>query len=209
MRKNAGNLKLSKNFLFVVTLCCVAGLLPVYWFLSRETVPHNHASLECSTNMSGLVKSLIVYDSIDANEILPPGESWCDVIVTGDYTTPKQFLCRSTDAVLGESSYALNKNVAGKKHSELAPETVMVFETNYGKLPDKRDATLSERLWFKTMPHYGHADMEVYEKRWNQSGGPELVATDHHEFEGSFFAFADASVRWVKKKDIAKLKWGN
>jgi hypothetical protein len=208
MRKNSGNLKLFKNLAWIVMPCCVAGLFLTYWFLLRDTEPQTHASFGCRANISGLVKTLIVYAN-DANDILPPAESWCDVIVTGDYTSPKQFICRSTYAVLGESSYALNKYVGDKKYTELAPETVVVFETNYGKRPGERDAMLAERTWFKTMPHYGQADMKVYKKRWNQSGGPELVATDHHEIEGSFFAFADASVRWVKKKDIAKLKWGD
>ena len=42
---------------------------------------------------------------------------------------------------------------------------------------------------------------------WNQVGGPEMLTTDNHQGEGCNVLFADNSVRFIKTRDIDKLKW--
>ncbi len=42
---------------------------------------------------------------------------------------------------------------------------------------------------------------------WNQSGGPELAATEHHHKEGCNIAFCDGHVEFVRAEDIDSLKW--
>jgi prepilin-type processing-associated H-X9-DG protein len=42
---------------------------------------------------------------------------------------------------------------------------------------------------------------------WNQVGGPEMLTTDNHQDEGCNVLFADNSVRFIKKRDLHKLKW--
>jgi prepilin-type processing-associated H-X9-DG protein len=42
---------------------------------------------------------------------------------------------------------------------------------------------------------------------WNQVGGPEMLTTDNHQGEGCNVLFVDNSVRFIKTRDIDKLKW--
>lgn len=42
---------------------------------------------------------------------------------------------------------------------------------------------------------------------WNQSGGPELLTTKHHEGKGCGVLYVDGHVELVKTEDIPRLKW--
>lgn len=42
---------------------------------------------------------------------------------------------------------------------------------------------------------------------WNQVGGPEMLTTDNHQGEGCNVVFVDCSVRFIKTRDLNKLKW--
>jgi len=42
---------------------------------------------------------------------------------------------------------------------------------------------------------------------WNQFGGPEILTTDNHDGKGCNVLFNDGRVRFVKTKDLRKLKW--
>jgi prepilin-type processing-associated H-X9-DG protein len=42
---------------------------------------------------------------------------------------------------------------------------------------------------------------------WNQSGGPEMLTTENHKPNGCNILFNDGSVKFVKMKDLEKLKW--
>ena len=83
----------------------------------------------CLTNLSGLGKAVMVYTK-DYDDTYPPADSWCNLLVTDGNALPDKFICPGSVAVKGESSYAINVNVAGKKVSEVSPDTVLLFETN-------------------------------------------------------------------------------
>jgi hypothetical protein len=42
---------------------------------------------------------------------------------------------------------------------------------------------------------------------WNQVGGPEMLTTDNHQGDGCNVLFIDNSVRFIKTRDLNKLKW--
>jgi hypothetical protein len=42
---------------------------------------------------------------------------------------------------------------------------------------------------------------------WNQVGGPEMLTTDNHQGEGCNVLFANNHVRFIKTRDLDKLKW--
>ncbi|HIJ51557.1 MAG TPA: DUF4190 domain-containing protein [Planctomycetes bacterium] len=42
---------------------------------------------------------------------------------------------------------------------------------------------------------------------WNQAGGPEILSTENHQREGCNVLFVDNHVKFVKTKDLDKLKW--
>jgi prepilin-type processing-associated H-X9-DG protein len=59
-------------------------------------------------------------------------------VLIKDYNiAPKQFCCPSSDTKKGQSSYAINVNIAGKKISEVRfpYDTVLLFETKSGVNP--------------------------------------------------------------------------
>ena len=85
----------------------------------------------CGTNLAGLQKGLIVY-AYDHDSRYPPADKWCDLLIQDDIATPKVFVCPQSDAKIGESSYAMNENVGGRKPSELPPDIVVLFETKRG-----------------------------------------------------------------------------
>ncbi|HUW17836.1 MAG TPA: hypothetical protein VMW16_00870 [Sedimentisphaerales bacterium] len=62
----------------------------------------------------------------------PPADKWCDLLIHDRRAIPKQFVCSQSDAKIGESSYAMNENVGGRKPSELPPDIVVLFETKRG-----------------------------------------------------------------------------
>ena len=91
--------------------------------------PPDH--LLCGSNLALLGKAMLIYTE-DFNGLYPTADKWCDLLVSFSRVEPNQFICRSSDAKVGESSYALNKNIAGKKYSEVPPDTVLLFETKVG-----------------------------------------------------------------------------
>ncbi|MGA2915375.1 MAG: DUF4190 domain-containing protein [Sedimentisphaerales bacterium] len=88
----------------------------------------------CGTNLSVISKAVISYAD-DHNDMYPLADNWCDVLIKDYNVAPKQFCCPSSDAKEGQSSYAININVAGKRASEVPPDTVLLFETKAGVNP--------------------------------------------------------------------------
>lgn len=160
----------------------------------------------CGTNVSGLAKAMLVYANDEKDPRLPPADQWCDLLIKYDYTTAKQFVCRDSDAVEGESSYAINKNVAGKELALFPDDMVFVFETDYGKDANGRQGLLKNRGFYETTP-FGNPNTKVYKNRWNQAGGPEILTTEHHGGDGCNVAFISTRVAFVPTAELAKLRW--
>ncbi len=123
----------------------------------------------------------------------------------------------ASDAEVGESSYAMNINLNGKKLKDVDPNTVVLFDTNYGKDPNGRDVTVSSHYSYKILKEKGEdvsifgknpEKRKVYKKRWNQAGGPEMLTAENHKGDGANILFADGSVRWIPKEDFNNLNWG-
>ena len=167
-----------------------------------------------ATNVSGLGKALYLYRN-DYDGHYPTADKWCDLLVMNYEVKLESLLCKGSDAKIGESSYALNKNIEGKKSSEIPKDTVILFETNYGKNPMGRDGTLEDREWYKSLnPISERGDLKqhkhsekVYKLRWNQVGGPELLTTENHKRKVYNFLFNDMHVEFVKAERLGELKW--
>lgn len=85
----------------------------------------------CQSNMSRLYTSLKGY-ALNHDGLLPAGPNWCDELLEENDELAAIFVCQYSDGKPGQSSYALNKNVAGQKLSDLARDTVLLFETTAG-----------------------------------------------------------------------------
>ena len=157
----------------------------------------------CGRNLSYLGKSMLVYSN-DYDGQLPTGESWCDLLVMYVDVEADYFRCKKSGDVVGQSSYALNRNLLGKSFDELDDEMVLAFETNLGK--GSPLVPVESRAYYKDFPSSKSPPM-VAGLRWNQVGGPEIAAGDNHG--GTYYIlFVDMHVEYVRSKGLAYLDWG-
>jgi len=161
----------------------------------------------CQVRLRGIASAMMVYANEDPNHRLPPADKWCDLLLQWDYTLPKQYVCYGSGAVEGESSYAINKHIAGKSLSDIPQDVVLLFETDHGIDPNGRNELAKNRQFYDIMPSYVKGETKVFKNRWNQSGGSEILTTQHHNGKGCNVVFMDAHVQFVKTKDLGKLKW--
>ncbi|MHC4213502.1 MAG: hypothetical protein ACYSWP_09045 [Planctomycetota bacterium] len=159
----------------------------------------------CGTNVSGIVKSMIVYANDDELGRLLPADKWCDLLIGRDYTSAKQFICRQSDAIEGESAYAININAAGKSLSSLPPDMVLVFETRSGRDRKGRQEPLKNRAFYK-MTGWKAPDKKVYKNRWNQTGGIEIADTSHRKGYINV-GFVNTRVKAFRLFDLRRLQW--
>jgi prepilin-type processing-associated H-X9-DG protein len=165
--------------------------------------------LVCGTNLKGL-GTAIAMSAADHNDMIPDGSNWCDLLITEVDMDPKLFRCEDSGVVYGESSYAINRNVAGKRHDQ-GSQVVILFETNLGRKNTKRTNKINERPSFNTYPLVSECftgNEKVYLGRWNQIGGPEDLTVGNHKGEGCNILFGDGHVEFIKTEDIDKLRWG-
>jgi len=144
--------------------------------------------------------------ALDNDGNYPTAEKWCDLLIEKYDIGPRQFICKSSDVVEGESSYAFNKNLAGKRIKEATQNVVLLFETNFGKTPVGRDGFIGDRDYNKALRISG-PNRKVYKLRWNQVGGPEILTTDHHKGKGCWISFNSGCVQFVKTEKLKDLKW--
>jgi prepilin-type processing-associated H-X9-DG protein len=109
----------------IITVLVVIVVLLVC--LVRVEVPRERAvQAACIARLKSLEVSFKLYaDDFDGR--LPSVESWCDAL--GKYTLPKNLICPGSDAKTGQSSYAMNEHLDGKKLAELPPDLVLLFES--------------------------------------------------------------------------------
>ncbi len=164
-------------------------------FLAQRIVDASH--------MRGLSMALSEYSS-ENNDQLPPADSWCDYLIRDMDINPLLFISPITDAIEGESAYALNQYAAGMKFSEIPPDMVLLFMV---KVPDKgveRTFPVTSREFAK----YENGEEEyVHERSWNQVGGPEILGMDRYLEEGCNIAFTDGIVRYFKLEQLPNLRW--
>jgi len=130
----------------------------------------------CRVNLHELGKAMLLYSG-EYDDKYPTADKWCDLLIEYTDMSPRQFVCRSnTDAVIGESSYAFNKNIVGKKITEVPGDVVVLFETNFGKNPTGRDGIIGDRNSLKGT-EYSQPEREVYESRWNHVVDPNILNT--------------------------------
>ena len=192
---------LTRAWVVLVTGGILLGLSGV---VSAPIVRRVSTAQICGSGMRGLGIALHIYAS-DNDDRFPPAEDWCDRLTEECDIYGRSFTCIGSDAERGESSYALNKAVAGRKMSEIPVDTVVLFETDLGNSDAGRDMPYSERRFAKTLGM--ESKHKVHKDRWNQSGGPEILYLGNHDGEGCNIVFADGQVRFVTLYEMAGLRW--
>lgn len=205
-----------------VTISCIMMfVIPVLVTLFMPALSHGRRAAErvlCNTNLQALSVAMIVYSN-DYNDTLPM-EHWCDLLIEEADVSPKLFICRSGDAIEGESAYAMNKNLAGIKRSNIPHDIVVFFETDLGVDVIGRRMPIKARRhyeFFRENIEYHNLNSKlyydetspVYEGRFNQIGGPEDVVCRHRK-DGQpacNVVYADGRVETVTEDRIAELQW--
>jgi hypothetical protein len=85
----------------------------------------------CMNNLKVLGIAIQIYAD-EYNGMYPTPEKWCDLLASSLKMETDKFICKGSNAEKGQSSYCLNKNIAGKKSSEIPPDTVLLFDTKKG-----------------------------------------------------------------------------
>jgi len=199
------------NTLAVVAIV-IAGVMHI--LIASGTVPWPPYVVICSSNIKGLHYAMLVYaNDAGGNWPLPSADKWCDLLTQYDYADPEKFLCSESDAVLGESSYAVNENIYDVNAAQLPGDMVLLFETNLGREPNDRAFALSQRQWYQARKGSGskmprkYRRKKVYKNRWNQHGGPEILSTENHGGDGCFVVFVGGPVKFIRTEDLPKLRW--
>ncbi|MHC4463913.1 MAG: hypothetical protein ACYS30_21135 [Planctomycetota bacterium] len=204
--------------LFISAPVLLCASLPL-WVMFTFHGPDGRITKEviCGVNLSGLGKAMLLYAN-DYDDKYPTAEKWCDLLIAYVEVNPKQLVCKGSDAKIGESSYAMNKNVVGKKVTEIPEDVVVLFETNFGKNPAGRQGLLGNREWYKVLKSFGgrwdlkrlkkyRPSTRVHKLRWNKYGGPEILTTKNHKGKGCNILFNDSRVEFVKTERLGELKW--
>lgn len=126
------NLKL-KNFAANISAVLLALLTLYIIFLGIRVC--EGSTVVCGTNLSSLGKTISLY-AYDNDDYYPGCNQWCDLLILYADGSPLTYICNGSDDTLGESSYAMNISLEGKKTSDIDPNVVVLFDTNYGKNPD-------------------------------------------------------------------------
>jgi prepilin-type processing-associated H-X9-DG protein len=195
----------------ITKLIMVAALLIFTAIMFPRSRTHKELAyrLVCGTNLKQLGVSALTYVCY-YDDVVPNWNNWCDQLITEANIFPKLFICKGSDAIYGESSYALNENVIGKKLSELPKDMVLIFETNLGLEGNERANLLRERISFKesSATHkFFTGDEKVYLNRWNQVGGPDDLTLENHNGEGCNVGFVGGHVMFMQAVFIDKMLW--
>jgi hypothetical protein len=120
--------------------------------------------------------SLFIYGSEYGS--FPDCQTWQDELIEHTDIDEEYFKCRNTK--YEGSTYALNKDVCGKKIVELSDDMVVAFEAE---------------------PPYKGAK--------NITGGPEILTIANHSDRkyGCYILFNDGRVAFERTEDLPKLKW--
>jgi prepilin-type processing-associated H-X9-DG protein len=198
----------AKNF--IMALGALLLLLPAAFILPPLGAAGPRARrVVCATNLKVLGTAFNIYAN-EYNDQLPTNENWGDILITKMDVSTKTFVCPSTGVVEGESSYAMNENVAGMKLSEIPKKVVLLFETRLGQSEEGRNFPITSRKYIIEMPYMLKSSDEsynVHEACWNQVGGAEILTMENHQGRGCNILFADGHAEFVKTQDIHNLRW--
>ncbi len=174
------------------------------------------SKLVCGSKVKGLGTAIMAY--VYDHDQRFPTSNWCDLLIGHADVDPKTFRCTESDAIEGESTYALNKNVIGMKPSEIPGDVVLMFETSLGRTDEGRTGQVKSRGYFQffagpeppemySQEQKKEGNRKIYIDRWNQVGGPEDITTEYHKDIGCNVLFADGYARFVIKEGFDTLRW--
>jgi hypothetical protein len=158
----------------------------------------------CINHLKGLANAILVYTQ-DNGENLPDPNRWCDLLIEKADVSPGLLVCEMSNTTRGESSYAMNRGVAGRRFDELPPDIVVFFDVAPDDNPPKRNVPYKSRQ-FVTDMNEGRTEWMVCRERWNQVCGLEKADTVTHDGRCGVL-FGDMHIEYVGATRLPKLRW--
>jgi hypothetical protein len=196
----------------VIVMIVLLIMIPVSWagFSIFSWCRVSAHTMWCQEHFCNFRVAFYCYNDNDRNN-LPLPENWCDVLFSECDISLDGLNCVESDTIAGESAYAMNANVVGRKLSELPSDMVFMFESDKGK-EQARSLLLTERVFVQSgkrkIPDcYKH--FYVYPLRWNQLGGPGDAAFRHRAGNAMHchVLFADGRIELIRNDQIPAIRW--
>jgi len=205
IKKSNGRLKGKRLAVSGIAISAIFAILLAIFMPAHGKVGPIAKRVVCMTNLKALAMGMQVY--VNDYEGILPMEAWCDLLIEEADNSPRTFVCEDSGAIERESSYGMNKFIAGMKLDDLTPNIVLFFETDMGLENGPRNTSIEDRRYTRHEFMEGYYDKEalVYKNRFNQFGGPEDLLVRHEG--GCNIAFADGHVEFITEEEIVDLKW--
>lgn len=166
----------------LLSLVGIALVLPMMKLQQRQAFQRAH-TINCVNNVKQLSLAVRIYAG-DNEDVFPPGTNWCEAVFS-NVGSQKVFWCPG-ETNQARSAYALNAAVAGLKEEDVAPDTVVLFESDAGW-----NASGGKELMIAQPRHgdrwvVGYADGSVHQLtaaqlsklRWNPTNSASETSTN-------------------------------
>lgn len=114
----------------LAVLVALISLLLFFTVLMQRRIRSIPYPMLCAEQLRNLGLSMAVYVEENSGRY-PTADKWCDLLLENTNITDDDFLCPSTFWPVG--SYGFNRSLDGKSINEVLPDTVLLFEVEYGK----------------------------------------------------------------------------
>lgn len=192
----------------LVAILIVAFVLGLLW-LGINWVQSNKYRILCAANLSKLGKALQLYAN-DYDGRYPSADKWCDLLVKYTGVEKRKFNCLSVDSGEYSSTDPIDE-------ANFAPEAVFHYE--YNDIEGQHLYVYSVQwchyaINTNAKPNSPGDMVLLFETRrgWNQFGGPEILSDENHldeDRKGCNVLFNDGNVKFIKPKNLKKLKFKN
>jgi prepilin-type processing-associated H-X9-DG protein len=162
VRINKSEGRLSGNGLAIagiVTSCIFVLFIPVYAAMLLPALAKAKAkaqTISCVNNLKQLELAALLYAG-DHDDRLP-ATHWCDATATY-LGTPRALVCPAHELV--DCGYAFNSNLLGRSIGDVAPDTVMFFESDAGRNATGGSLLLIQQSRHGNVFNVGFADGSV------------------------------------------------
>jgi len=174
---------------------------------STGKIPPKSVKEECAHHLDRISQKL--KECAKIHDGILPIEDWCDQLLPKGLS-PSDLCCRGQYRYFkeGESSYAMNIHVMGLTLSELPPDTVILYETDYAGIDPELTIPIQQRKSYESDSFLSRsATTTVRFGAWNQVGDIETITVLHHAGLGCNVLYADGHVEFIRKNCFQTLRW--